>query len=278
MSSAFDVLVDKVLVQDTGLSVLRTAVEKEILHHDIIRIMNGAGFLEKLTFMGGTCLRMCYGSSRLSEDLDFTGGFDFSKDELTDFSVILKEKIGKKYGLDVTVTEPRREEGNTDTWKIKVITQPERPDFPAQKINIDICHLPARDKKVRMLNNHYGMDFGTGDLLLYAESMEEILCDKLIAFANRPNRVKNRDLWDIFWLSRKGVQKNESLLSQKLSDRRIDGETYREKYAARLVEINGGQKHFFEEMKRFLLPGCLSETFTSPLWWDYLLQLLSELC
>lgn len=278
MSSAFDVLVDKVLVQDTGLSVLRTAVEKEILHHDIIRIMNGAGFLEKLAFMGGTCLRMCYGSSRLSEDLDFTGGFDFSKDELTDFSAILKEKIGKKYGLDVTVTEPRREEGNTDTWKIKVITQPERPDFPAQKINIDICRLPARDRKVRMLNNHYGMDFGTGDLLLYAESMEEILCDKLIAFANRPNRVKNRDLWDIFWLSRKGVQKNESLLSQKLSDRRIDGETYRKKYAARLAEINGGQKHFLEEMKRFLLPGCLSETFTSPLWWDYLLQLLSELC
>lgn len=278
MSSAFDVLVDKVLVQDTGLSALRTAVEKEILHHDIIRIMNGAGFLEKLAFMGGTCLRMCYGSSRLSEDLDFTGGFDFSKDELTDFSAILKEKIGKKYGLDVTVTEPRREEGNTDTWKIKVITQPERPDFPAQKINIDICRLPARDRKVRMLNNHYGMDFGTGDLLLYAESMEEILCDKLIAFANRPNRVKNRDLWDIFWLSRKGVQKNESLLSQKLSDRRIDGEAYWEKYAARLAEINGGQKHFLEEMKRFLLPGCLSETFTSPLWWDYLLQLLSELC
>jgi predicted nucleotidyltransferase component of viral defense system len=49
-------------------------VEKELLHHDILREMSMAGLLKNLTFIGGTCLRACYGSSRLSEDLDFTGG------------------------------------------------------------------------------------------------------------------------------------------------------------------------------------------------------------
>ena len=70
-----------------------------------------------------------------------------------------------------------KEGGNTETWKIKVITRPERPDFPAlsatkfpaQKINIDICLLPSHERKVSMLRNPYSIDMGTDGVLLYAE-------------------------------------------------------------------------------------------------------------
>lgn len=79
--STFDTLIEQVIAQNSEYPALRTVIEKEILHYDILRAMSGAGFLKDLTFMGGTCLRDCYGSARLSEDLDFTGGFDFSKDE-----------------------------------------------------------------------------------------------------------------------------------------------------------------------------------------------------
>jgi hypothetical protein len=48
-----------------------------------------------------------------------------------------------------------------------------------------------------MLKNHYGIDLGTSCMILYAESLVEIYTDKLIALAQRPNRIKNRDLWDI---------------------------------------------------------------------------------
>ena len=41
--------------------------------------MAEVGLLLRLTFIGGTCLRACYGSHRLSEDLDFTGGADFDR-------------------------------------------------------------------------------------------------------------------------------------------------------------------------------------------------------
>lgn len=77
--SLFDQLVDEVLHARADLSSLRPVVEKELLHHDILREMSAAGLLAGLTFMGGTCLRACYGSSRLSEDLDFTGGGDFRR-------------------------------------------------------------------------------------------------------------------------------------------------------------------------------------------------------
>jgi len=72
--SLFDQLVDQALKAKADLAPLRVVVEKELLHHDILREMSTAGLLDSLTFIGGTCLRACYGSSRLSEDLDFTGG------------------------------------------------------------------------------------------------------------------------------------------------------------------------------------------------------------
>ncbi|WP_228151209.1 nucleotidyl transferase AbiEii/AbiGii toxin family protein [Tamilnaduibacter salinus] len=75
--STFDALVNEALKNQRGLAALRPVVEKEILHHDIIRELNQADLLQHLTFIGGTCLRACYGSTRLSEDLDFTGGADF---------------------------------------------------------------------------------------------------------------------------------------------------------------------------------------------------------
>ena len=228
--STFDTLISQIISQNPEYPVLRTVIEKEILHYDILRCMNEAGFLKNLTFMGGTCLRDCYGSVRLSEDLDFTGGFDFSKNDLSQLGDVIQKTIQQKYNLPVTVTEPEKETGNTETWKIKIVTRPERPDFPAQKINIDICMVPSHDRKVNMLKNPYGVDMGTDGVLLYAESLAEILCDKIVAFARRPNRVKNRDLWDIHWLSQKNVTLDKDLLLQKLSDRKIEASEFWQQY------------------------------------------------
>ena len=75
----FDRLVDEALNNQPHLSSLRIVVEKELLHHDILRVLNQNHLLTNLTFIGGTCLRTCYGGIRLSEDLDFTGGKVFSR-------------------------------------------------------------------------------------------------------------------------------------------------------------------------------------------------------
>ena len=275
--STFDTLVEQVIAQNPEYPTLRTVIEKELLHHDILRAMNGAGFLKSLTFMGGTCLRDCHGSPRLSEDLDFTGGFDFSKNDMSELGSVIQKSIGEKYELPVTVTEPTKESGNTETWKIKIITRPERSDFPAQKINIDICMLPSHERKISMLKNIYGVDMGTDGTLLYAESLSEILCDKMIAFARRPNRVKNRDLWDIHWLSQKNIAPKKDLLLQKLDDRKINEANFWTQYKERIEQIKNGQKDFLFEMQRFLAPSAFSEQFVSEMWWEYLLNLLEEM-
>ena len=66
--SLFDQLVDQALSRQVESAPLRVVVEKELLHHDIMRVLSDCGMLERLCFIGGTCLRACYGSNRLSED------------------------------------------------------------------------------------------------------------------------------------------------------------------------------------------------------------------
>lgn len=53
---------------------LTPVIEKEIIHYEIIRSLGRNGLLRDITFQGGTSLRLCYGSQRYSEDLDFVAG------------------------------------------------------------------------------------------------------------------------------------------------------------------------------------------------------------
>ncbi len=78
--------INQILKQHPEYAGIIPVIEKEILHHDIMHVLVEQGALQHLTFIGGTSLRLCYNSSRLSEDLDFNGGHDFKP---SDFNGIL---------------------------------------------------------------------------------------------------------------------------------------------------------------------------------------------
>ena len=279
--SLFDKLVHEALRNRKEFTPLRIVVEKELLHHDILREMSAAGFLETLTFRGGTCLRSCYGASRLSEDLDFTGGLYFRREMLKGLGDTLIDKLGRKYGLCISVGELEKETGNVDTWKLKVITRPEKKMFPAQRINIDVCMVPSHDRKPLMLRNIYGVDMGTSGLILQAESREEILADKFIALAKRPNRIKNRDLWDIVWLKQQGVELIPDMVMKKLYDRKVLTDEFIQELVERVVNLRDDPAlytHFIQEMKRFLPALVVNETVENPAYWSFLIDLIHHEC
>jgi predicted nucleotidyltransferase component of viral defense system len=274
----FDQLVDQALRNQAELSPLRAVVEKELLHHDIIREMSASGLLRELTFIGGTCLRACYGSNRLSEDLDFTGGGDFKREGLSDLGATLVAGFHTKYGLAVTVSEPSRDSGKVDTWKLKVVTRPGQKELPAQRINIDICAIPSYDKRPMLLRNPYGVDMGTAGLIMQAQSREEILADKMIALALRPNRLKNRDLWDIGWLKQQNVQLPLALIPGKVADHRCTPAEFLNLLQQRGEALRADpavRSDFILEMKRFLPPRIILETIEQAPFWDYLTQLVT---
>lgn len=273
--SLFDQLVDQAIGNQPDLANLRVVVEKELLHHDIMLVLSETGLLEKLCFIGGTCLRACYGSNRLSEDLDFTGGADFNRDDFAQMSEALIEKLRAKYGLHVDISEPSKASGNVDTWKLRVQTRPDARNLPAQRIHIDICVIPSYMSTPRVLLNPYGVNMGTQGLILNAEALEEIYVDKILAFVLRHGRIKSRDLWDLLWLKQQKIEPALQLLPDKLNDHRVQTRDFLEKAAQRsatLINDLQVKADFRSEMQRFLPIQLVEQTVNDERFWAYLID------
>ncbi len=276
----FDLIVTEALKNQTHLTTLRPVVEKELLHHDILRIMRDYNFFTHLTFIGGTCLRLCYGGVRLSEDLDFTGEANFSRKQLSEMGKILTQNLHDKYGLNVVVSEPIKDKQNVDAWKIKIETRPEVKNFPRQRINIDICAVPSYEKQPMMLLNPYGVDMGTSGLIIQAQSREEIYADKLIAIALRPNRIKYRDIWDILWLHNKGLEPRLTLIPYKLKDRGCTKEHFIKLFSKRSRLLKDDPKisgEFRQEMLRFLPLDQIRHILEQSDLWSFVVYLITDL-
>lgn len=189
-------------------SHLRTVIEKELLHYDILFALEREGFLNKLVFQGGTSLRLCYGGNRFSEDLDFAGGIDFSSKTLAEMKVCIEKYIGDRYGLEVNVKEPKQlkedpkyAEIRVDKWQISVVTSPGRKDLPKQKIKLEVANIPSYTKEP--LPIHVNYDFlpdGYSDTLILVETLNEVMADKIISLPATQRYVRHRDVWDLVWL------------------------------------------------------------------------------
>ena len=61
--SLFERLVWQAMQAKPELTAVKAVVEKELLHHDILREMSAAGLLAGLTFIGGTACARATGRS-----------------------------------------------------------------------------------------------------------------------------------------------------------------------------------------------------------------------
>lgn len=258
---------------------LDDVVEKEILHHDIMYVLHKEGILQQLTFIGGTSLRLCYNSNRLSEDLDFTAGKDFTPAKFDGLETKLKQFLANKYGLAVSVRKLQLETNNTSTWKITIEKHSERPDLPSQKMHIDVCAIPSFDVEHRPLIDHYQIGFPMSGLPIPVQSMKEILADKMVAFAYRERRIKPRDIWDITWLKQQGVEQDSELVLKKLVARSKQVEDFLEKislHASRVATDPIVKSDFEQEMQRFLPVSVSERTLQQSTFWPYLSQTINE--
>lgn len=242
-----------------GRAFMRPVIEKELLHYDILFVLDKERMLENLTFQGGTSLRLCYGASRFSEDLDFAGGFDFEKKQLIDMKTCLEDYFSKHYNLEVSVKEPKdflneinKRNVEVSIWQIRIVTHPERKDIPKQMIKIEVANIPAYTREPRQISQNY--DFlpdGYSDTILMVESLDEILSDKIIAFVSS-NYIRYRDIWDFSWLKQKNAKFNLELVRCKIQDYKVDNFLNKlRKRTSMLPDIIYG-KTFFDEMSRFL--------------------------
>ncbi|EGN75484.1 protein of unknown function (DUF1814) [Idiomarina sp. A28L] len=276
-------VVAEVIRKQPDFAGMENVLEKEILHLDVLDVLHSHGFLQKLTFIGGTALRLCYNSSRLSEDLDFTGGCHFKPSDFSGLAMELQKSIAAKYGLRVTAREPEPDtlHSDTSTWKVTLETHPGRPDRPSQKMHVDVCAYDSVHVVKRPVMNHYEIESPIAGLPIPVQSLEEILADKMVAFAFRERRIKPRDVWDIIWLKQKGVKQNADYVSKKLMMRSKSLEQFLQnidRHAQDLIHSDEVKVDFMQEMGRFVPPSVASRTLHNNDFYPFVGQAIREEC
>ncbi|MBB5022855.1 putative nucleotidyltransferase component of viral defense system [Desulfurispira natronophila] len=199
--------------------------------------------------------------------------------QLQSLSAALTEGIHAKYGLQVQVEEPRHEKSNVSTWKVRITTRPAQQHMPAQRIHLDICAVPSYDIRPMVLRNYYGVEMGTSGLILQVQSREEILADKIVALALRPNPMKNRDLWDIGWLIQQGITLPAELLPLKICDHHCEPERFTDLLNQRMDVLKNNpqtRQDFTKEMRRFLPTRVVKQTIAQEDFWQYLVSTITE--
>ncbi|MEQ8514378.1 MAG: nucleotidyl transferase AbiEii/AbiGii toxin family protein, partial [Chromatocurvus sp.] len=215
---------------EPGRAHMRPVIQKELLHYDILYCLDNAGLLDSLTFQGGTSLRLCHGSPRFSEDLDFVGGRGFTRQQLEPIKDCIEHYIGQRYGLEVSIREPQelkyeREYADLkiDKWQIAVTTSPARKDIPGQRIKLEVANIDAYSREPRALQLNYKfLPDGYGDTLVLTETLDEVMADKLVSLVNTAGDVRNRDIWDLRWLKQQGAQLRADWVANKIRDYRIE--------------------------------------------------------
>ena len=281
----FEQLVNRAMIH-SNLAHMRDAVEKELLIYDILFCLDQSDLLNSIVFQGGTLLRLGHGGNRLSEDLDFVAGVNFSTSDLKDIKPCIEKFIARKYGLTANVNEPSEtavrdathQKLKVNRWRISIATNPDRKDLPHQRLKLEIANVPAYTREVVALKKHY--DFlpdGYSDTLIVAETLNEVMADKLISLPATAQYVRFRDIWDLCWLVRHGAIVDCELIAAKVSDYQVNdyGSLLNKTIEQLANHING--KPFIEEMRSLLPTDEFNRTLRRPKFIEYMTSTLCGL-
>lgn len=238
---------------------LASVIIKELLHFDILYGLSQTPLVDALVFQGGTALRLCYGGSRYSEDLDFVCPESLQTEHWQQFERILKRTVARNYGCELELQPPRQAGGEhvpVERWQARVYLPAEvAGQARTERINIEIARLPAWDSAFRFIRGNHPLQTampGYSDILLQVESEAEILADKAVALAGRPY-LKARDVWDVNWLMQKGVQADAKMVAEKAECYGIRPLDEALNVAIDRLHDPLAHDRFRQEMSRFLL-------------------------
>lgn len=272
----FEEVVNEIM-RSPGMLTMRPVIEKEILHYDIFQALDQAKLLTNLVFQGDTSLRLCRGSKRFSEDLDFAGGVDFNSAQLARIKDAIESHIGGLYGLVVSVKEPKagRESHPSgilvDKWQVSVETAPAQRDMPRQKIKIEVANIPAYTRELIPLRLNYPQLQGySGAVLVQTETMGEVMADKVLAFPACAKPIRHRDIWDIAWLVQQGAVLDPELVNKKVSDYKTENYPTLLKSAIANLDAVVNSRDFDSQMSRFIDSKTLDGTLRIPAFKNYL--------
>ncbi len=175
---------------------------------DIVLLSISKNTKDELIFKGGTCLYKFYKLNRFSEDIDFT-----LKKELNIDSLIKKIIIDMaSFGVDAN-TKINKKIFNTVTAVIRAkgpLYQGSPQSYASVRIDINLKSSISTEPLLANYTSLYP-DIPSFSLLLMQE--KEILAEKTRAIISRN---KARDVYDFWFLLKKGTEFDLKLVKEKL--------------------------------------------------------------
>lgn len=156
-----------------------------------------------LSFMGGTCLRICYDLRRFSEDLDFT--LDRGKENYS-FDGLLKtiQRNFEKNGFKIETTSSKEGVVQKSFIKLGELLQPlglsaRKGEKIHIKLEVDMNPIPVSDdQRESFFVGKFNESFP-----IIKHKMETLFSGKILALLSR-TYAKGRDYYDLIWyLTRK---------------------------------------------------------------------------
>lgn len=216
------------------------SILKEYLQYKILQSIFGSKFEKKLAFLGGTALRIVYGSTRFSEDLDFDN-FDLSEMEFIELGEIIKKDLEEE-GLEVEISIKTK---NAYRIKIRIpqlLFNEGLASRPEQKILIQVDTVPQNFEYVpdRFVLNKFEVFANIATV-----PKDLLLAQKLYACVNR-NRIMGRDFFDVVFLYGIGAKPNFEYLKKNIN---IKNEKELKKYLLEKTETFN-----FKELSKDVTP------------------------
>jgi hypothetical protein len=190
---------------------------KEITQELALYGLKEAGFFEKSSFQGGTCLRIIHGLDRFSEDLDFS-----LKQPDPDFDInpYLERamEIMDVYGYKIEVSGEDKADNNVKTRflkddSIKKLLNFENTLDMRKKIQIKV-EVDINPPKGAVDEANY-LDFPI-DFMVMTHDMSTLLSGKCHALLCR-NYIKGRDWYDYLWYISKGTKINFEMFQEAIN-------------------------------------------------------------
>jgi len=182
---------------------------REYLQYKILEIVFESPYGSKLSFIGGTCLRIVHNNQRFSEDLDFDN-FNLTKDDFEAIAAEIEQKL-KKEGFSVEIRNVYKGAYHCYIKFPNLLFETGLSGHREEKI---LIRLDTEAQHFDFKPEPFIIDkFGVFTTIL-TTPIDILLAQKFLTILQRP-RPKGRDFFDITFLIPKTSPNYEFLIQKK---------------------------------------------------------------
>ncbi len=164
---------------------------REYLQYLILEIIFSTDISRKLSFLGGTCLRIVHGIRRFSEDLDFDNK-ELTTEEFISLSKTIEIELGRQ-GFDVKTSVTEKQAIHCHVKFSNILFDNKISSIKSEKIDIQIDTF---DQGYEYESDLYLLNKFNVFKQIRVTPKSIILSQKLWTITQR-SRVKGRDFYDI---------------------------------------------------------------------------------